>query len=147
MISVIVIASFTAGITAQLTAKNLRGNVLTEFDLPNVRTGTVDSTSALTYLRSQRVSARPFGAADAGLAALQAGQLDAFVFDKPLLEYAVKKNHADTLMVLPVVFDSQNYAIAVAPGSELRTQIDLAMVDDLRTEWWKEIVTRYLGPQ
>ena len=44
VISVIVIAAFTAGITAQLTAKNLTGRVQSEFDLAQVRTGTVDKT-------------------------------------------------------------------------------------------------------
>ena len=149
VISVIVIAAFTAGITAQLTAKTLTGRVRSEFDLANVRTGTVDKTAALSYLLGRRIGARPFDNAEAGLTALLEGKLDAFVYDKPLLEFAVKKAHADTLMVLPAVFDSQNYAIAVPPGSDLRTQIDLVMVDDLRTEWWREIVTRYLvpGPQ
>ena len=145
--SVIVIASFTAGITAQLTAKNLTGRVQTEFDLAHVRTGSVDKTSALSYLLGQRIAAKPYTSAAAGLDALQKGQLDAFVYDKPLLDYAVKQGHSDRIMVLPVIFDRQNYAIAVPTRSDLRTEIDLAMVDDLRTEWWREVMTRYLGPQ
>ncbi|MBS0641791.1 MAG: transporter substrate-binding domain-containing protein [Acetobacteraceae bacterium] len=145
--SVIVIAAFTAGITAQLTAKSLSGRVQSEFDLAHVRVGTVDKTSGLTYLRGQRIAARPYPSADSGLDALRKGELDAFVYDKPLLEYAAKHRYPDVIQVLPVVFDHQNYAIAVQPRSDLRTEIDLAMVDDLRTEWWREILTRYLGRQ
>jgi polar amino acid transport system substrate-binding protein len=146
VISVMVIASFTAGITAQLTATRLAGRVQSEWDLGNVRTGSVANTSALSYLRSERISAGAFADIDAALTALQDGRLDAVVYDRPLLAYAVRRNFADTLTVLPVVFDNQNYAIAVPPRSELRTEIDLAMVDDLRTEWWREVLTRYLGP-
>jgi ABC-type amino acid transport substrate-binding protein len=145
--SVILIASFTAGITAQLTTKNLTGRVRSEFDLIQVRTGTVANTSALSYLASQRVDPKAFVTAADGLQALAGGRLDAFVYDKPLLEYAVKQQDVQGVMVLPVVFDRQNYAIAVAPRSDLRTEIDLAMVDDLRTDWWREVLTRYLGPQ
>jgi len=146
IISVMVIASFTAGITAQLTAMRLSGRVESEWDLGNVRTGSVANTSALSYLRGQRISTGVFADVDAALTAMQDGRLDAVVYDKPLLAYAVRRNFADTANMLPMVFDNQNYAIAVPPRSELRTEIDLAMVDDLRTQWWREVLTRYLGP-
>ena len=146
VISVMVIASFTAGITAQLTATRLAGRVQSEWDLGNGWTGSVANTSALSYLRGQRISTGVYADVDGALTAMQDGRLDAVVYDKPLLAYAVRRNFADTVTVLPTVFDNQNYAIAVPPRSELRTEIDLAMVDDLRTQWWHEVLTRYLGP-
>ena len=145
IISVVIIASFTAGTTAQLTRKDLLGRVRGEYDLAGVRTGTVAATSAFDYLRGQRVDPKAFSDAAAGLAALKAGKLDAFVYDKALLEWVVRRDFADELRVLPNIFDRQNYAIAVPPGSGLRTRIDLVMVDDLRTDWWKDVLLRYLG--
>jgi ABC-type amino acid transport substrate-binding protein len=145
IMSVVIIASFTAGTTAQLTRKDLLGRVRGEYDLGAVRTGTVASTSALDYLRNQRIYPAGFESAATGLAALKAGKLDAFVYDKPLLDWVVRRDFADELRVLPNIFDNQNYAIAVPPNSDMRTRIDLAMVDDLRTDWWKDLLVRYLG--
>lgn len=76
---------------------------------------------------------------------MKAGKLDAFVYDKPLLEWVVRRDFADDMRVLPNIFDNQNYGIAVPPNSDMRTRIDLAMVDDLRTDWWKDVLVRYLG--
>ncbi len=145
IISVVIIASFTAGTTAQITSKTLLSRVRGEYDLLAVRTGTVAATSALDYLGSQHVSSRSFASAEDGLKALKAGRLDAFVYDKPLLEYVVRKEFADELSVLAITFDHQNYAIAVPPHSDLRTRIDLVMIDDLRTTWWTDMLARYLG--
>jgi ABC-type amino acid transport substrate-binding protein len=145
IMSVVIIASFTAGTTAQLTRKDLLGRVRGEYDLGAVRTGTVASTSALDYLRNQRIYPAGFESAATGLAALKAGKLDAFVYDKPLLDWVVRRDFADELRVLPNIFDNQNYAIAVPPNSDMRTRIDLAMVDDLRTDWWKDVLVSYLG--
>jgi len=143
--SVIMIASFTAGITSQLTAKQMANRVRGPSDLTMVRTGSVASTAAVDYLRAQHVSARTYASAEAGLEALQHGKLDAFVYDKPLLTWIARKDFADEVQVLDTVFDHQNYAIAVPKGSQLRTRIDVVMIDDLRDAWWKDVLVSYLG--
>jgi ABC-type amino acid transport substrate-binding protein len=143
--SVIIIASFTAGITSQLTSKQIGSRVRGPSDLAAVRTGTVAATAAADYLRSRHVSARSYDRAQAGLDALKQGRLDAFVYDKPLLMWIARQAFADDVEVLDTVFDHQNYAIAVPEGSKLRTQIDVAITDDLRTSWWQDVLINYLG--
>jgi ABC-type amino acid transport substrate-binding protein len=143
--SVIMIASFTAGITSQLTAKQIANRVRGPSDLTMVRTGSVASTAAVEYLRSQHVSVRIFPSAEAGLEALRHGKLEAFVYDKPLLTWIARKDFADEVQVMDTMFDRQNYAIAVPKGSQLRTRIDVVMIDDLRDAWWKDVLVSYLG--
>jgi ABC-type amino acid transport substrate-binding protein len=143
--SVIIIASFTAGITSQLTAKQIANRVRGPSDLTVVRTGSVAATAGLEYLRSEHISPRVYDSAEAGLEALKQGKLDAFVYDKPLLNWIARKDFADDVEVLDTLFDRQNYAIAVPPGSQLRTRINVVMVDDLREPWWKDVLIRYLG--
>ncbi len=143
--SVIIIASFTAGITSQLTAKQMVNRVRGPSDLTMVRTGSVAATSGLEYLRSEHVSARVYDTAEAGLEALKQGKLDAFVYDKPLLTWTARKDFLDDVEVLDTLFDRQNYAIAVPAGSGLRTRINVAMIDGLREPWWRDVLIRYLG--
>jgi ABC-type amino acid transport substrate-binding protein len=143
--SVIIIASFTAGITSQLTAKQIAERVRGPSDLTIVRTGSVAATAALEYLRTEHISARVYDSAETGLEALKQGKLDAFVYDKPLLTWTARKDFLDEVEVLDTLFDHQNYAIALPAGSELRTRINVAMIDGLREPWWKDVLVRYLG--
>jgi ABC-type amino acid transport substrate-binding protein len=143
--SIIIIASFTAGITSQLAAQRLAAAVRTSADLSAVRTGSVGSTSAFDYLGNEHIDVRAYPSVTAGLEALKAGKLDAFVYDRPILEYNVRKRFQDDIQVQPKLFARENYAIAVPEDSPPRAKIDVAMIDDLRGPWWRDVIQRYLG--
>jgi ABC-type amino acid transport substrate-binding protein len=143
--SIIIIASFTAGMTSQLAAQRLAAAVRTSADLAAVRTGSVVSTSAFQRLTSDHIDPRPYANVNAGMEALKAGRLDAFVYDRPILEYSVRKNFRDEVQVLDKLFARENYAIAVALNSPLRLQLDVAMLEEMRGDWWREVLSRYLG--
>ncbi|MBV9587223.1 MAG: transporter substrate-binding domain-containing protein [Alphaproteobacteria bacterium] len=143
--SVIVIASFTAALTSQLTTKRLRGAVHGEDDLRYVRTAAVAGTETTEYLNRERISHRNFAEPEAGLLALQKGEIDALVYDRPLLLWLVGTHFSGSLRVLPTSFDPQIYAIALPHGSALRTPINLALLETVRSDWWRETLFTYLG--
>jgi ABC-type amino acid transport substrate-binding protein len=143
--SVIVIASFTAALTSTLTLKQLRGAVHGEEDLHYVRVGAIAGTETVEYLSRQHIAYQAFPDAEAGLLALQKGRIDAFVYDKPLLLWLVNERFSASLQVLDATFDSQVYAIALPRGSELRVPIDLALLDAVRSDWFRQTLFTYLG--
>jgi polar amino acid transport system substrate-binding protein len=143
--SVIVIASFTAALTSQLTLKQLRGTVHGEADLRYVRVAAIAGTETTEYLDRERISYQAFADAEAGLSALQKGQVDALVYDRPLLLWLVNGRFFSSLQVLDATFDPQVYAIAVPQGSELRMRINLALLEAIRSDWWQETLFAYLG--
>ncbi len=143
--SIIIIASFTAGMTSQIAAQRLAAAVRTSADLSSVRTGSVSSTSGFDYLKGEHVDVRAYPDVTAGLRALKAGKLDAFVYDRPILEYNVRNGFRDDIQVQDKAFARDNYAIVVPKGSPLREEIDIAMIDDLRGPWWRDVIQRYLG--
>jgi polar amino acid transport system substrate-binding protein len=143
--SVIVIAVFTAGITSTLTKRELRGAVTGVSDLRSVRVGAPADTSSAYYLDHQRISHRGFSGPQEGLKALQAGTIDAFVYDKPLLAWLILRDFSSTLRVLDVTFDNQNYAIALPKGSPLREMINAPLLEETESEWWQQTLFDYLG--
>jgi Bacterial extracellular solute-binding proteins, family 3 len=143
--SIMIIASFTAGITSRMAAQRLESAVRTSADLSVVRTGSVNSTAAFDSLRGQHVDVRNYPDVTAGLEALKDGKLDAFVYDRPILEWNVRKGFIDDVTVLDKIFSREDYAIALPENSALRAKIDIAMVDELRGAWWQDLVQRYLG--
>jgi polar amino acid transport system substrate-binding protein len=74
-------------------------------------------------------------------------QMDAVVYDAPILQYLTKENHPGAITVLPRRFVDQDYAIAVPQGSPLREQFDRVLESEIRSPRWKELVYRYLGEE
>lgn len=144
-VSIIAIAVFTAGVTSALTTRAIQGLVSNADDLAAVRVGAVSDSSTVDYLTSQRIQYRGFVTPDDGLKALKEGRIDAFVYDKPLLAWIVLQDYSSSMEVLDVVFDPQNYGIALPPGSPLRKQIDVALLEAVQSDWWKQTLFRYLG--
>jgi ABC-type amino acid transport substrate-binding protein len=143
--SVVVVACLTAVLTSQLTLKQLRGAVRSEADLRNVRVAAVAGTETTEYLSRERIAYQAVPDAEAGLSALQKGRIDAFVYDRSLLLWLVNERFSGSVQVLDVTFDPQAYAIALPRRSELRLPINVALIDAVRSDWWRETVFAYLG--
>jgi ABC-type amino acid transport substrate-binding protein len=123
----------------------LHGAVRNANDLRSVRVGAIASSTTVDYLDRQLISHRSFPSAQEGLKALEAGAIDAFAYDKPLLTWIVLQEFSNTLRVLDFSFDSQNYAIALPSGSPLRDQLNVALLEEIESEWWQQTLFQYLG--
>jgi polar amino acid transport system substrate-binding protein len=110
-----------------------------------VRVAAIAGTETTEYLDRERISHQAFADAEAGLSALQKGQVDALVYDRPLLLWLVNGRFFSSLQVLDATFDPQVYAIALPQGGELRIPINLALLDAIRSDWWRETLFAYLG--
>ena len=144
IVSIIALAVFTAGVTSAITTHQLQGLVRNVDDLRSLRVGVVSGSSSVDFLEQQRITHRGFADPTAALNAVQAGSIDAFVYDRPLLSWIMRGNFP-RLQVLGVTFDPQNYAIALPLNSELRVPIDVALLESVTSEWWQQVLYRYAG--
>jgi ABC-type amino acid transport substrate-binding protein len=143
--SIIVIAVFTASVTTALTTREMRGLVNGIDDLPRVRVGAVAGSATLGFLDNELIKHRNFKTAQDGLKALEAGLIDAFVYDKPLLAWIAERQFSTHVEVLDVVFDPQSYGMAMPLGSHYRRAVDVAILEAIHDERWKQILFSYLG--
>ena len=144
IVSIITLAVFTGGITSAITTHQLQGLVRNVEDLRSLRVGVVNGSSSVEFLDQQRVAHRSFADPTTALDAVKAGSIDTFVYDRPLLSWIVRGSFP-TLQVLRVRFDPQNYAIALPLNSELRIPLDVALLEAVSSEWWQQVLYRYLG--
>jgi ABC-type amino acid transport substrate-binding protein len=142
--SIIAIAVFTAGVTSVLTVKQMEGLVQSESDLGSVKVGALANSSTEAYLAATRVRHNGYPSVEAGLHALRSGQIDAFVYDRPLLNWLIGRDYGTSLRVLDVSFERQNYAIALPRNSTLREPLDLALLQILESDWWDQATFQYL---
>ena len=143
---IIVISSFTAAITASLTLSTLNSIINGPGDLHKVKVASVVNSTSEKYLYRQGISFQTVADPAAGLKALATGQIDAVVYDAPLLQYLIHQHYPDQLTMLPGTFERQDYAIALPPGSTLREAINRSLLTKLSEPWWQDTLHRYLGP-
>ena len=144
IVSIIVIWVFSASITSKLTREELKGTIQGLNDLQFVRVGAVRGTTTVGYLDRERVSHRNFSNPEDGLRALKEGQVDAFVYDRPLLNWIVMQQFPETLRVLDFTVDSLNYAIAMPKGSRLLDRLNIAVLQETESDWWQQTLFQYL---
>lgn len=143
--ALILTAVFTAQITTALTLQRMTGPVTSISDLSSNRVGIVEGTATRTYFDARAIETVPFASIKSGLDALEAGFIDAFVHDEPILRYDVRRAHASKLEILPEIFDAQVYGIALPSGSPLREPINRALLDVLASPRWHAIKSKYFG--
>lgn len=143
--ALIVISSFTASITASLTVGALQGSIQGPSDLPRARIGSVPRSTSAAYLDARQLPFTSYSTPDEALQALARDDVDAVVYDAPILRYEVRQRFGSTLVVLPTVFDRQYYGIALPTGSALREPVNRALLRRIAMPEWETLLARYLG--
>jgi len=143
--SIVLIAGFTAVISASLTAEKLTGRVRDHRDLPYVRVGSLAQSAPLKWLGKQGIAAVPFSTENDGLKAVVDDRIDAFVFDELVLRYIVKNAFPGRVYVLAETFDPYYVSMGMPKGSALREPINRALLKIMETDQWNRLIERYIG--
>ncbi|EAU42476.1 extracellular solute-binding protein, family 3 [Fulvimarina pelagi HTCC2506] len=143
--AILIISTFTGMIASALTTNRLATTVEGPDDLAGVSVGSIGGSSSDEWLGNSRVSFMGYESVQSGLTALARGRMDAFVYDKPLLQYRIKNEFADDLEVLPGAYGRQDYGIALPQGSDLREPVNQALLNVIESEEWADRVFAALG--
>ena len=144
--SIIALAVFTASVTSVLTTKQIQGAVNGVGDLGSVRVGVPAGTAGAQTLERMGIESTGFSTPLEGLKAIKTEQLDAFVYDRPLLAWYIRQNQlSSSVRLLDAMFDPQSYGFALPPGSPLRKPLSIAMLSNMEGDWWAQTQFRYLG--
>lgn len=140
LVAIVAVAAVTASVTARATALEIAARVEGPDDLAGARVATVPGSTSAAYLDERRLPYRPVATAAEGLRALAGGDVDAVVYDEPILH----KLATGDVDVLPGVFEHQEYAFALRQGSELRADMDKHLEARLAGDGWKALVEQHL---
>ena len=146
--AIIIISGITASIASALTVTQLDSKVQGLNDLYDVNVGTISSSSAATYLNKNKIEFSDHQSVSEGLASVANGDIDAFVYDAPLMKYLIKQNKLSSkIKVLPVTLEQVYYAYALPPDSKLRENINRILIEKINSDEWKDILYDYFGNQ
>jgi len=141
--SIIIIAAFTGSIASAITVGALDDKVRGPEDLPNVRVAAPEGTTAADYLRDNGVRPTQTESVEAALLLLEDGEVDAVVHDAPVLQSLAQERPG--VRVLEATFAPQSYGIALQQGSDLREEVNRAVLAETRGRDWNDLLERYLG--
>lgn len=142
---VFMISAFTASIASVLTTAQLRSDVAGPDDLPSVRVGTVADSTSEAYLNRRNIGARAYPTTLDALRALAGRDVDAVVYDAPILQYLAINDLPGRVRVLPARFEAQQYGFAFPSGSPLREQVNRLILERTGDAQWRASLKRYLG--
>ena len=146
MIASILLLSLLTGVIASvLTVQQLDTGIAHPSDLRHVRVVTVASSTSADYLHRRRIGFQIQPNAAAALQAVAEGRADAMVYDEALLKYLANTGSCEMIQVLPVSFNTQEYAIALKPHSALRKPLNEALLRYRASDPWDDLIYRYLG--
>ncbi|WP_197443540.1 transporter substrate-binding domain-containing protein [Maioricimonas rarisocia] len=140
-----IIASFTAAVTSALTVNQLKSRINGPADLSRVRVATVTASTSDRYLADRHVIARTHSDVHSALQSLKAGDVDAVVYDAPVLRYEAHQRFAGEVHVLPMTFQRQDYAFALRENSPLREQINQIVLRRIENPEWDDVLAGYFG--
>jgi ABC-type amino acid transport substrate-binding protein len=114
-------------------------------DLHTVRVATVAATTSEAFLESERINYRAYPSSEEALEALLAAEIDALVYDQPILRYFARVRFPGRIVVLDQPIGREDYGIALPSGSALREPINRLILRSIQEEWWEEMLERYMG--
>jgi polar amino acid transport system substrate-binding protein len=138
-------ASFTAAITAKLTVQHLQDSIQGIADLRDKRVATVESSTAYYYLRQVELKkVFKYGDIVQAYEALKNQEVEAIVYDAPVLQYYMFLEKEPTTKLVYPLFKRENYAIAFPTGSQYREKINQILLklqengeyEKLREKWF-----------
>ena len=144
-VSIILIARFTASVMASLTVHQLSGSIHSAADLPGKRIATMRDTTGAEYLAAQQLTAVEVEKIDDAYPLLQNGQIQAIVFDAPVLLYHAATNGKGAVQVVGPTLGDEYYGIALTAGSALRKPINEALLPLMQAGTYTEIHDRWFG--
>ncbi len=144
-ISVVFIAYFTATVTTSLTVEQLQSNIKSPQDLVGKRVATIAGTTSAKYLQQQKIEATEVKHIDQAYTALNNSDVDAVVFDAPILLYYAAHDGKGKVQVVGSVFRKESYAIAMPNGSPYRKPINNALLSLQEKGTYQEIYDKWFS--
>jgi polar amino acid transport system substrate-binding protein len=144
-IAVLFVAYFTATVTPGMTVQTLQGDIKGIEDLKGRVTATITNSTAAEYLQSRGLKTLEVDQINAAYAALLNKNVDAVLFDAPVLLYYAAHEGQGKVSLIGETLRDENYGILLPMNSPNRKPINEALLSlkenstyqSLYVKWFK----------
>ncbi len=145
LVSLILVANFTANVTSELTFQRLQGVIEGPEDLFGKRVTTVTGTTADEWLTDRGIRHSTVESIDDAYALLDAKEVQAIVYDYPVLLYRISQYPHRNYTIPGGPFYNEEYGIAFPEGSLLREDINRALLRLSENGSYDQIFAKWYG--
>ena len=144
----LVFASFTAAIASSLAVTELRSEISGPSDLTGRRVATVTRSAGERYLPSIGVGPVLVDNVEDAYPLLSEGDVDAVVFDAPVLQFHAAREGAGEVATVGADFQRVQYGLMLSEDdAELQESIDLALLDLIESGIYQQLHDAWFGAQ
>lgn len=142
-----VLASFTASIASAFAISEVSAHIGGPDDLHGKRVATIDRSTAESYLKQQGIRTILFQHEDDAYEALLNEEVDAVVYDAPVLQHYVALNSEKDVELAGVVFQEQQYGVALSHNPVLRERINRALLRLVESGDYAALYAEWFGEE
>ncbi len=144
-VSLIFVAYYTAILTANLTVEKIDARISTPEDLIGKSVCTVNKSTTSDYLKDLGLRFDGKRTIEECFAGMRDKRFDAIVFDAPVLEYYLSIHGAGDAELVGPTFKPRDYGIAFRIGSDLRRQVDDALLSIREDGTFDQVTQKWFG--
>lgn len=142
----LVFATFTAAIASALAVEEIRGDIAGPSDLPGNRVATVSGSAGQPFLSSLGLGSVLVDDVEEAYDLLEGGDVDAVVFDAPVLHFHATRQGAGAVATVGPDFETVQYGVVVAHDeSDLREDINLALLEIIESGAYAQLHDKWFG--
>ena len=145
LVGVLLVAHFTATMTTTLTVQQLGGQINGLSDLPGRRVATVKDTVAAEYLSARFIRFTGVEKIEDAYVLLEQDEVDAVVFDAPVLNYFVNTAGKGFARMVGPLFAEDYYGIALPRNSVLRKSINETLLQIREDGTYEALVAKWFN--
>lgn len=143
---VLLVSYFTASVSSALTVQQLETSIQGLNDLNGKKVATVRGSTAANYLTNRpTIKKVEYELVEEAFDSLEESQVDAVVYDAPVLKNYALNEGADKAEIVGTVFQRQSYGIALKTNSPYREQINQAILELLEDGTYDKIYQKWFG--
>ncbi len=135
-VAIVLVSGLTAYITSSLTNSDSSEEIATVADLRNYKVATVAESSTEEYLRIFKVEQSGYSDLDKALEAVNRGDVDVVVYDRPILTYFLRRGAYQELSLSSNNLKRDYYCFTYPKGSALEDKLDPYIVKVLLSGTW-----------
>lgn len=146
LISLAFLGLFIGELTAFITTKKIKLNIENPSDLKGKMVSTVKDTTSEAVLKSLGAIVVPVTTIDEAYKKLKNNQVDAVVFDSPVLIYYSLNEGADWADISGELFEKQEYGFVLQENSgDLRKNVNLAILTFKENGVYETLYKKWFG--
>ena len=136
---------FISSLASSMTVDKMESGLEHLSDLRKLKVATLAGTTSGTFLKNNEIKHYTYDNIVSGLVDIEKGELDAFVYDLPVLQYLIKEEGLEgSVVISEKTFDTQYYGFGINKKStELKDGVDRCILKYIKCDDWDNMLFKY----